>query len=338
MIAPQGSMDLTKLGRALKSVLEGGDGGGLILEGRERIMLILMDGVGWRMAEGEQGCVKWNSVFPTVTVTALTSLLTASAPGEHGVLGWRIYDWGEGRILNLLPYFLKGVSPREDAEDFLGRLGGYLREVSVAAVIPNTVREEGILRSLLGEKASFLSYVSPWDLWEVVRATSHLRSQFTLVYIPYVDSLAHRYGPGSPEVGRAWEWISQGLRALVSGMPREYRVVVTADHGQIQVSSHVQLPRGGLRKFGLDVPPFGEPRSLLFVSRRDPTPLFLGRNVEVLRREELRRVAGGDEVPDYAVLPRDPEAFHYWEDGESEFRGLHGGLSKGEVEIPLCIY
>lgn len=82
----------------------------------------------------------------------------------------------------------------------------------------------------------------------------------------------------------------------MSQLSREYRVVVTGDHGQVQVSSYVKIPKGELRKFGLEVPPFGELRSVLFLSRSDPTPLFKGHEVQVLVKGDLRTISGGDEV------------------------------------------
>ena len=41
-----------------------------------------------------------HSVLPTTTATALTSLRTGLAPGEHGVIGYRMHVHGE--VLNVL--------------------------------------------------------------------------------------------------------------------------------------------------------------------------------------------------------------------------------------------
>ncbi|MUN29946.1 hypothetical protein [Sulfuracidifex metallicus] len=88
----------------------------------------------------------------------------------------------------------------------------------------------------------------------------------------------------------------------------------------------------------VEVPPFGDNRNLMIVSRYDVSEVFRKYNATVLTRDLLSIYAGGGQVPDYAVVPRGRITLNYWVDESLEYKGNHGGYSREELEIPLCIF
>ncbi len=96
-------MDLYDISREIKSALreDRRDLGGIVR--RDKLALVI--GLGWNIAKDLELSVKpekIESVFPTVTVSVLATLLTAKRPSEHGILGWRLLDKKRGMIVNLM--------------------------------------------------------------------------------------------------------------------------------------------------------------------------------------------------------------------------------------------
>ncbi|MCK5247954.1 alkaline phosphatase family protein, partial [Candidatus Bipolaricaulota bacterium] len=85
----------------------------------ERVVLLILDGFGFRKAQtlfqeypdsalrelGEAGCqVPLTSVYPSTTVSALTSLSTGLTPLEHGMIGYRLYLRETASITNMIRF------------------------------------------------------------------------------------------------------------------------------------------------------------------------------------------------------------------------------------------
>ncbi|MBJ7294443.1 MAG: alkaline phosphatase family protein, partial [Ilumatobacteraceae bacterium] len=79
------------------------------VRGAQRVVVLLIDGLGWNQFQTHQHCMPTLSGFegsfittvaPSTTATALTSLTTGLSPGEHGLLGYRI-DMGD-TVMNVL--------------------------------------------------------------------------------------------------------------------------------------------------------------------------------------------------------------------------------------------
>ena len=77
------------------------------------VVLVVVDGLGALPLRAHAGHARTlssamakkdvaGSVFPTTTAAALTSLLTGSAPGGHGLVGYRVRDSESDTLVNLL--------------------------------------------------------------------------------------------------------------------------------------------------------------------------------------------------------------------------------------------
>jgi len=191
-------------------------------------------------------------------------------------------------------------------------------------------------------------------------------------YTPHIDSLAHAHGPFSfqslAEADATLTLLDKFLFHPLRGRD-DTLIVLSADHGQIRVDypstfyinlqPEFQELRCYLRanKKGKILPPGGSPRDMFLYVREEyvgrAQPLLrrmLGGRADVLRIEQLIDAglfgpvepsqAFMSRVGNLVVLPRGDEAVWWYEKGKFELKhnGLHGGLSRDEMEIPLILY
>ncbi|MCH1772019.1 MULTISPECIES: alkaline phosphatase family protein [Metallosphaera] len=90
-VEPNLNRSIYTLALEIRNALYGRSPVGISDLDKDRIALVLVDGLGYSLAE-KVGirAEKIHSVFPTITVTVLTTLLTATPPGIHGIMGWRV--------------------------------------------------------------------------------------------------------------------------------------------------------------------------------------------------------------------------------------------------------
>jgi hypothetical protein len=180
---------------------------------------------------------------------------------------------------------------------------------------------------------------------------------YTYLYVPFVDTAEHEHGTRSRHVTNALDHARLRIRTLVESLRGAARVIVTADHGQIDVpdQARVILDRHDPLMGMLRMPPSCEPRASVFHVRSGFEDRFAGAfrdrfgdrfallttsEVEELRllgpipldRETQRRVG------DFLAVPRGVDVILY-EPAKSlrAMRGFHGGLLPDEVRIPLIV-
>ncbi|WP_304951778.1 alkaline phosphatase family protein [Sulfuracidifex tepidarius] len=162
--------------------------------------------------------------------------------------------------------------------------------------------------------------------------------RFAFFYLPYVDTVSHHYGPSSPETAETVREVSKiAKKAMEIGKSNGFTVVLTSDHGQIDVEKNVDISRDQEILDNIEVPPFGDSRNLMIISRHDVSETFKKYETYIFGKETLSKYAGGNRVPDYAVVPKGRTTLNYWIDDSMDYKGNHGGISKDEMEIPLCV-
>jgi len=290
---------------------------------KDRVLFILIDGLGYSLAERVGiKAEKIHSVFPTITVTVLTTIFTATPPGVHGIMGWRILDRENGRILNLL----------EDHVE-MPKINTYLSEKDV--IVAPALRPSMRLLKSLGSRV--IPYYSPWDaVTQTYEVAKRDKPNFIFLYLPFVDAVSHRFGPNSPHTENVAREVYSLAEKLAKDLLNDYSVVITSDHGHIEVEGVVNIGKDVL-EYSL-LPPFGDHRNLMFISKRDMRDYLSKYGLLTLDREKLVKLTGGENVPDYAGVPKDNKLYMYWDDEEKYHKGSHGGMSKEEIEIPLIIF
>ncbi|HVL03425.1 MAG TPA: alkaline phosphatase family protein, partial [Acidimicrobiales bacterium] len=209
-----------------------------------QVVLLVIDGLGWdqlstrqRLAPtlaGMQGGAI-STVAPSTTATALSSLALGCPPGEHGVVGYRINVGGD--VLNVLRWQTPGGDARDviRPDEIQGRpaFGGRHPAVVTRAEFSGS-----------GFTAAHMSDVR-FHGWRVtstmVTAIGRLlRAGESFVYAYYdgVDKVAHEFGLGEhydAELVATDRLVDDVASVLPSGAV----LVVTSDHGQVQVGDAV---------------------------------------------------------------------------------------------------
>ena len=351
---------------ALAAWRAGGSGSGAeeawlpagVTEARQVVLLVL-DGLGWRqleprrhlapaLASGVGGPI--TSVAPSTTAAALTSLTTGLPPAVHGVVGYRVAQ-PEG-ILNILTW---RVGP-----------GDARRQVPAARFQPFPVfpglREDGpvpvVSRADYGPTGFSAAHLAgsvlhgwhtPSGLVVEVRRLLEGGAPFVYAYYDGIDRTSHVTGLG--------EHYDAELRAadrlvadLLESLPPGAALVVTADHGQVEVGPAIEVLGGDVME-GVTLLS-GEGRFRWLHARpgatEDVAAAAEGAYGHVAWVRTFEQIVeegwiGGEPAPavrdrlgDVALVPFEPTAFLDPADtGEQRLVGRHGSLTEDEMLVPL---
>jgi predicted AlkP superfamily pyrophosphatase or phosphodiesterase len=216
----------------------------------ESVVLVLIDGLGAISLRAHAGHARAltagmakkdvaTSVFPSTTAAALTSILTGAWPGEHGLVGYSVLDRSRGVMVNQLSgWESAGVDPAswQVAPTVFEKAAAQGRQAFAVGVA--AYAGSGFSRATL-RGAEFVSAASPGDR---VAAAYDLaeRHPGSLVYcyLPEVDKAGHRHGIASRQWVSALEDVDA---ALARRVPPSVGVLVTSDHGMVDVPAHKQF-------------------------------------------------------------------------------------------------
>jgi hypothetical protein len=261
------------------------------------VLLIVLDATGYRqlqryMAEERSvfsaladagSLLPITSVFPSTTVTALTTLWTGLTPLGHGFLGTKLLLPEQGVLANMLK-MAPAVYPRGgtledwgwDPERFVAApsLGKHLRAAGVGAVAHTRLSFIGstLTRIFLRGMEQTRGYVGLSDLWLNLRGTLMERSPderlFVDAYWGGIDNVGHVYGPEGAYLPSALGHLARSFEEeFLARLPRAARqntlLIITADHGQIATPPDrvVHLPEHPTLRDMLLLPPAGESRA-----------------------------------------------------------------------------
>jgi len=216
--------------------------------GAAQIVLLVLDGLGWEqlaarralaptLAEGTGRSI--TSVAPSTTAAALTSLVTGRHPCDHGVVGYRVaYD---DEILNVLQWTLGGVDARvrvpartfQPLPLFPGAPG------PVPVVTRGDYGSTGFSAAHLGD-AVLHGWHTPAGLLTGVRALLGAGERFVYAYYEGIDKVAHARGLGA-SYDDELRYVDRMVGDVLGVLPPGAALVVTADHGQIEVGGAVEV-------------------------------------------------------------------------------------------------
>ncbi|KAA9110517.1 alkaline phosphatase family protein [Microbacterium rhizomatis] len=330
-------------------------------------IVVVVDGLGARNLAARAGHARFlaprmtkrdvaRTVFPSTTAAALTSLLTGTSPGIHGIVGYRVRIPGTDVVSNQLHgWETDGLDPHswQRAQPLIAREAASGRPCFVVsrADYVGSGFTEATLRG-----ATFLSAPEFADRAGIAAdlAAQH-PGALVYLYAPELDSAGHRHGWESDEWSAALEGADAAVTALSDLLGPTVGAVVTADHGMVDVPRHRQLLLGegddlvaGVRLIG------GEPRMLHLYAEEGMAPRVLEawRSAEsgrswVMSREEAIGAGIFGPVIDAAVEPRIGDvvvaartSVAYYDDrltdkGPQRMVGQHGSLTDQERTVPL---
>ena len=335
------------------------------LSGARRVAVLLVDGLGADLLGRHASLAPTLAALaspagglqapcPSTTPVSLVTLGTGVAPGSHGILGFVTDVPGENRTLNHVQW---GDDPDPD----IWQARPTVFEQLLGAGLPSTVvgpvayGGSGLTRSAY-RGAVYPGSFTPGDLSAAMLAAL-ADAPRTLVYgyVPELDLTGHVRGVDSPAWRAQLQLIDRLVEQLIDGLPADAALLVTADHGMLDVPAETRLDLAadpaladGVRLLA------GEPRARYVHTRAGAADDVLacwrerlGERAWVAGRSEA--VAAGLFGPvDESVAARigDVVAFARgtWvlidterEPGPSRLVAYHGSLTATELAIPLLL-
>lgn len=218
-----------------------------VVAGAPRVVLLLLDGLGWNQLQAHASQMPTLSkmsggpittIAPSTTATALTSLVTGLSPGEHGLIGYRI-DMGSS-VMNVLRWGdengdLRRTFPPETTQPCPPFLG-----LSVPVLSKAELEGSGFTQAHLNG-VKHMGWRASSSIPVLIRAALDAGEQFVYAYYDGVDKIAHERGFGdyyNAELRHADRLVAD----ILSVLPSDTVLLVTADHGQVHVGDNTIIP------------------------------------------------------------------------------------------------
>ncbi|PZR53812.1 phosphodiesterase [Xylanimonas oleitrophica] len=228
------------------------------LPAAERVVVVLCDGLGLlNLAERAghapflrsalPGALALRTTFPSTTAAAVSTFGTGTAPGRTGMLGYTQRNPVTGGLANMVswteqsePYrrgpAMAGVLPvpahelQREPTVFEGLVAAGTRVTSVG---PARFTGSGMTLAALRGSA----YVAAESLAQRVDGVLGVLRQPGLAYLYWgdVDKTGHHHGWQSWQWGDELEAFDREIARLVRSLPAGTLVLLTADHGQVEV-------------------------------------------------------------------------------------------------------
>jgi hypothetical protein len=327
-----------------------------------RYVVLVVDGLGRHLLADNAEAAPFLSSLPGVenlvcgvpstTATSLTSLATGLTVGQHGLAGYTCRVPETGKRMNLLvwdqPVEPESWQPHPSVLQRVGLAG-------VPADVVNDAKFEGSgLTRCTHRGVPYHGVNSPWERLDVVLDVVESSPRgLTYTYESRLDHTGHAEGTGSDAWRETLATIDAEARQLREELPADTVLVVTADHGMIDLPAEdrfdldtipelrdgVELIAGEARLRHLYVRP-GAADEVIRQWRE-----VVGDRAIVERRDDLADWFGPIDphvrgrIGDVIVAAVGDFAVFSSTDFPQEFmlRGFHGSVSEEELAIPFLI-
>ncbi len=344
------------------------------LSAARRIVLLLVDGLGYDYLLQQapdsvlRGLLRGrlDTVFPTTTAAAITSLSTGLAPQQHAITGWHMWLRELQRVTTILPFRSRGdnVDLSEagyHVDSLIGAPSLFAGIRSSAAVVSPAWIVDSPYSQASTLPARRFGYRNLEEMfarlqWLVMAADG---PEYIYVYWPEFDALAHKHGVSSVEVQQSFTRLDQALGEFLEQISgSDTCLLISADHGFIDTGPehYVQLAEHPDLAACLRLPLCGEPRAAycyVHADRRNSFETYAAQvlqpycecvaSAEMIERGYFGLGAAHPElaqrVGDYVLLLKEQFVIKDYVDGEKPFffSGVHSGLSDAELHIPLMV-
>ncbi|MFA5606309.1 MAG: alkaline phosphatase family protein [Leucobacter sp.] len=327
-------------------------------------VLVVVDGLGHANLGARAGHAptlarlprrRFETVAPSTTGAALTTITTGALPGTHGLIGYRIRHPELGLVTTLKDW--AGITDRAAWQRADPLFVEAHRIGARPVVIGRPAHATGGLTEAILRGAEYHGGQRIEDRFAI--ASTLLREREPIVAYLYVDELdrvAHEHGWQGESWVRRLEALDAALADLLMTLPGDVGVVVTADHGIIDVPPERQVMLDadpslieGVAQIG------GEPRfrSLYLEDGVDAAAIAAkwataerDRAWVATRDEAVASGAFGEVAPevlprlgDVLIAARKPVAYYSAEDDPRSraMIGQHGSFSDDERGIPIVL-
>jgi predicted AlkP superfamily pyrophosphatase or phosphodiesterase len=321
----------------------------------KQVVLLVVDGLGWEQLQDHKQMAPVltafdggpiTSVAPTSTASGLMSIVTGRPPAVHGIAGYRLAVGDQSLD------FLKWRTADGDALETINPLQFQVQPPFAANRVPVVTRKhfagtgfsQALFRDLPIHGYSALSGL-PVEVWRLANAGE----QFIFAYYDGLDTVAHAHGLSEHYDAELYT-VDRLVRDLLAGLPAGCALVVTSDHGQVQVGGRNVSIDDDVQ--ALCTMYSGEGRFRWLHTTPDRIDQLVGLCRErfgelawvMTRDEAIATGMFGGPLPDWiisrlgdvvliareAVAFRDPTHNH-----ENQMQCRHGSLTSAEMYVPL---
>jgi predicted AlkP superfamily pyrophosphatase or phosphodiesterase len=328
----------------------------------DQVVLLVVDGLGWlqmeqrrhlmpRLSQMSGGPI--TTVVPSTTAAALTSVVVGAPPASHGIVGYRVVvETPSGaEVMNVL----KWRTPSGDARQLADPRTFQVLEPFSSEPVP-VVSKADFAGTAFTEAhqrgARQVGWFQASSLAVEVRALAASGERLVYAYYDGVDRIAHIRGFGD-HYDAELVALDRIVGDLIDGLPKGVVLVVTADHGQVDVGSKaVQLASRLIDEVSMVS---GEARFRWLHTKSDADHAVsrlagLARDiyghqawVATLEQVDEEGWLGGPirrefraRLGDVALVPFEPVAYlDRAEAGDFQLACRHGSLTAEEMLVPL---
>ncbi|ADL18875.1 type I phosphodiesterase/nucleotide pyrophosphatase [Acidilobus saccharovorans 345-15] len=337
-----------------------------------RLVLIYLDALSWDLfvesgVKVSGSVTRATTVFPSTTAAALSTLMTAQSPGEHGLVGYTVFNKRLGGVINGIKYSYMAESGSgtidymplqrafpvkpwlaESSAKVLALMSSGAASGELTRTYLNTRPQEGLTKI----KSHSNSFEMVASLREALEG-----EPYDLIYVYYdnPDHIGHGYGFRSQHRDLILEELRLTLThldELAQKYKDRYTFLLLSDHGQVTVNNVYVFNNDEELLKVLEVPPYGDSRAVWFRTRENIRDMLKSKyKLEVMSKQEviesgiLGRVDGfvADNIlGDYLGVATDPASkYHYSyrdDDPALRLRGNHSGMTPEEMYIPLVVW
>ena len=301
-----------------------------------------------------------DAAFPSTTAASLASFGTGRSAGQHGMVGYDVVDPDQDRVVNMLSNWDDGVDPRRwQPLPTVFELAAEHADVSTVALprFSDSAMTQAALRGgrfIAGTTAHARTAAA-------AEAMAGAETALMYFYVHELDKAGHRYGAASAQWEHQLEELDATVSRLNSTLPPGTTVLVTGDHGMVDVPESQRLDYSaepalieGVRHTA------GEPRMVHLYLEEDAGEagrsrllaawrVRFGERIWAFTREEAIaaglfgdvRDAVGPRIGDVMIAARDTLALYDTRRVPAralEVVGQHGSLTKAEREVPLLCF
>lgn len=232
------------------------------IEPLRRVCLLVVDGLGWEallaarasapvLAEAVPRGQPLTTGFPSTTSASIASIGTGLPPAEHGIVGYTIALPGMDRAFNCLRWSPYGIGAAKDLRDevvperFQPNATAFERAagdgIAVALVGKREYAKSGFTRAALRGGSYVASQSLGDEVTAVLRGLGAGRRSLVYAYHPDLDRTGHVRGVGSEAWRLELAHVDLLVRQVAERLPRDAALVVTGDHGMVDVRPEQRL-------------------------------------------------------------------------------------------------
>ena len=328
----------------------------------DRVCFVLVDGLGFHNLEDRSGHARtlrmWSNrgplttVAPSTTAAAITAVGTGALPGATAMTSYALRSPVTGANFSLIKWENSGVDPvRWQTHPTLFEQLVPEQADECVLVQPPEFIGSGLTECAL-RGARGVAAISLEDRIDAVARALRSRTRAAYLYWGELDHTGHGKGWLSEEWVGQLEELDAAMAMLARRVPRGTLIVLTADHGMIDVTRRFDVARESSLAAGVSLVS-GEERAVhLYTDEAEEVATrwreYFGSGAMIMTKAEIGAnglfgplgVRAKETMGDVLVFMGGTDAVidsRLRKAGQSFMVGVHGSLTEYEMTVPLLV-